>query len=254
MSLELQLKSMLVGSPFEKTAKNIRWLLGVNHRIKHPELWELNQEEKLLPQILERLLTRSSNVLDVGAHIGSFLSLVYAIASEGQHTAVEAVPQKAAQLKKKFPKARIDAVAISCRAGTATFEEDLKRPGFSKLADGDDFNHCAVRYEVPVTTLDNLDLGKIDLMKIDIEGMELAALQGGKNFIKSNSPIILFECGPFIAGFDRFGLYDYLVDDLSYEIFMFVDFLYDKGPLGRDEFRKCGVYPFRAFNFLALPR
>jgi FkbM family methyltransferase len=250
----LQLKSMLVGSPFEGLAKNAQWLMGVRHRIKHPEMWEIYQEERLLPLILERLLTRSSNVLDVGSHIGSFLSLASAIAIDGKHVAIDASPTKASRLVSKFSKARIEAVAISDHVGTAMFEENLKNPGFSKLADGHDDDDPVKSYEVPLTTLDALGLGKIDLMKIDVEGAELVAFKGGRAFIESNRPKIIFECGTaYKAGLDRFALYDYLTEEMSYQIFLFTDFLYDKGPLGRDEFRKCGIYPFRAFNFVALP-
>jgi hypothetical protein len=29
--------------------------------------------------------------------------------------------------------------------------------------------------------------------------------------------------------------------------------VFGKGKIGLDEFRRCGLYPFRAFNFIAVP-
>ena len=48
-------------------------------------------------------------------------------------------------------------------------------------------------------------------------------------------------------------LYEFITGDLGYNIFTFEDFLFDKGEMSANEFRKCGLYPFRAFNFVALP-
>lgn len=251
--ISLQLKSMFVASPVEGLAKRLQWAMSARQRTRHPELWGIYEEGKLFPMVLRRLLESASRTLDVGAHIGSFLSEAMTISPEGHHAAIEASPTKAAWLEKKFPRARIYPVAVSDHTGTATFEENLRNPGFSKLADGHGSGDPVDSYKVNVTTLDALDLGKVDLMKIDIEGAELAAFKGGEAFIARNRPKIILECGTaYNAGLDRFALYDHLTE-LGYQVFSFSDFLYDKGPLSRDEFRKCGLYPFRAFNFVALP-
>jgi FkbM family methyltransferase len=48
---------------------------------------------------------------------------------------------------------------------------------------------------VPVRciTLDSLGMSRIDLLKIDVEGMEIETLAGAENLIRSFSPIILVE-------------------------------------------------------------
>ena len=40
--------------------------------------------------------------------------------------------------------------------------------------------------------------------------------------------------------------------NLVIQLHTFTDFLYEKGPMSFLEFRKCGLYPFRAFNFIAI--
>jgi len=255
MNKTLELKSRLVASPLEGVAKNIQWVLASRHRSAHPELAEVFYEERHLPKVLGRLLNKRSNVLDVGCHIGSFLSLAMKFAPGGNHAAIEASPTKAGWLARKFPNVRVKQVAVSDRLGAAVFEENLAKPGFSRLQGDNPSTDPVNRYEVKITTLDALDLGPFDLVKIDIEGAELAALTGGRNFIMRCRPNIIFECGADAnAGLDRNLLFDYLTSSLNYDVFTFIDFLYEKGPLSHDEFRKCGIYPFRAFNFVATPR
>jgi FkbM family methyltransferase len=47
--------------------------------------------------------------------------------------------------------------------------------------------------EVPTVSLDSLNLTRVDLIKIDIEGMEMDALAGAANCIGSLRPILLIE-------------------------------------------------------------
>jgi FkbM family methyltransferase len=52
-----------------------------------------------------------------------------------------------------------------------------------------DYNTVCVRK----LTIDQLELPRVDLIKLDIEGMELEALAGGVNTIKKSRPILLIE-------------------------------------------------------------
>jgi FkbM family methyltransferase len=47
--------------------------------------------------------------------------------------------------------------------------------------------------DVPTVSLDSLGLGRLDLIKIDIEGMELEALAGATDSIASHCPILMVE-------------------------------------------------------------
>lgn len=248
LSLSLRLKSLVVGSSLESRARQVRHLLNTIR--PNLELAEILLEEKRLPLVLSRLLTRQSNVLDVGCHIGSFLSLAKKFAPEGHHAAIEASPEKAASLARHFPDTRIEQAAVTDFCGVARFEDDLAKPGLSRLTiNGSKKN--AIYYEVKTVTLDSLRFWHFDLIKIDIEGNELKALRGGSEFLSRCRPTIIFESGP-AEGVNRAELFEYLLS-LDYQVFTFGDFLYGKGPLNGDEFRKCGLYPFRAFNFIAMP-
>lgn len=63
--------------------------------------------------------------------------------------------------------------------------------------------------------LDSLGLDMPDLIKIDVEGHELAVIKGAANIIASNKPMIFYEC-LHGAGFDE--IYDFL-NGLGYKIY-----------------------------------
>jgi FkbM family methyltransferase len=184
-------------------------------------------------------------------------------APNGQHVAFEPSIIKSTWLKSHFPHAEIFPYAVAETSGTAIFQENMRRPGYSHLQGAPGASSANTNnYEVKACCLDDVLIGrnKIDLIKLDIEGGELAALRGAEHTIKKLRPALIFECGSEYAfaeqkfSLHRQQLYDFITGDLNYDIFCFSDFLFEKGPILFDEFRKCGLYPFRAFNFVALSR
>jgi FkbM family methyltransferase len=236
-------------------------VLSAGSRSRHPELWELFLEEVRMPLVLQKVLQHDSCAVDVGGHVGSFLSLLIKYAPAGQHTVFEPSLTKSQWLRRRFPDVRVFSCAVANEAGAAVFEEDYARPGFSALQRGSREPAANInRYKVETCRLDDVlfEMGRIDLIKLDIEGGELAALHGAVKIIEKWNPVIIFECGPehWLAErkLNRMALYKLVTEDLGYNILCFADFLFNKGEMGYDEFRKCGIYPFRALNFIALPR
>jgi len=233
-------------------------MIGTKERWRHPELWELYLEERQLPYVLRYLLRNDSCCVDVGCHVGSFLSLVLKCAPYGKHIAFEASKVKSEWLKRRFPAVEIIPTAVADKAGTGIFEENVKLPGFSRLKVDGETTRGATDSEVEVCRLDDMLLDrKIDLLKLDIEGGELAALRGALATIQKWQPAIIFECAPeFVLNklnIKRADLYEFLTITVKYRIYCFSDFLFQKGSMDFPEFQKCGLYPFRAFNFIALP-
>jgi len=263
LPLGLFAKSLLITTRFANFAATLRWHLLSLYRYRHPELMDLYLEERQLPFVLQRLIQEDSNAVDIGCHIGSFLRLLTQWAPRGHHIAFEPSLSKSEWLRKRFPEAEVIASAVADQSGSACFVEDLEKPGFSRLAfksgnlpRGDKARTRT--YQVSVCRLDDVLLSRrVDLIKLDIEGGELPGLRGAKHTIERWQPSIIFECGPEFhlqtADLSRSELFDFISQELGYKIYTFSDFLFDKGGLSADEFRKCGLYPFRAFNFIALP-
>lgn len=244
--VSLAVKSSVAAGPLAPAADQLRWIMGAPQRWRHPEMAEAYLEHKLLPRLLKKVLREDATVVDVGCHIGSFLKLATRYAPKGKHIAFEASPTKADLLRELFRTANIYNKAVSDFSGTISFLEDEKLSGTSKIGPGG--------ISVPVCTLDEAIAGSVSLLKLDVEGHELPALIGAKQTIAKNKPTIIFECGPTAITPQRAELFDYVNNELGYGIMCFSDFLFGRGPMQLDEFRRCGIYPFRAFNFVATQR
>ncbi len=257
----LKLKKFIVTTPLAKPLEQIS--STVKRKIKtfqHPELDLFMRDDDFLDRVLADLIKPDSHCIDVGCHIGSMLKRFHDLAPQGQHMAVEPTPTKAAWLKQSFPKAKIFECALAEETGTATFYEDLDRPGYSTLLKRGDKQSNLHAYDVEIKTLDEitLDLTKIDLIKIDVEGAELRVLKGGSRAIAKHKPVLVFECGPVAnedhAEFSGDAIYDYLTQTLNYDIYAAIDCVFERPPLALNEFRRYRIYPFVALNFIAMPR
>jgi FkbM family methyltransferase len=70
--------------------------------------------------------------------------------------------------------------------------------------------------KVKTVVLDNLGLNRLDMMKIDVEGMEMNVLQGAKQSILKFKPLIFIE---YFLAKPEDGLQEFFVD-LGYNIFV----------------------------------
>ncbi|MDB5805175.1 MAG: FkbM family methyltransferase [Betaproteobacteria bacterium] len=68
---------------------------------------------------------------------------------------------------------------------------------------------------VPVTTLDSLALGRVDFIKIDVEGMEEDVLRGAARTLDVSRPLMQLEWW----GRDNGSLPTYLLEHLDYRVF-----------------------------------
>lgn len=125
--------------------------------------------------------------LDVGAHVG-----FYAKYMEFKRVyAFEPDPENFRCLRQNVPQA----IAIPCALGNRIARARLYRPnqensGTAFLCD-EELPYESV--QVPELPLDTFRFTGIDLIKVDIQGGELAMLQGGRETILACRPIILIE-------------------------------------------------------------
>ncbi|MDH3303250.1 MAG: FkbM family methyltransferase [Acidimicrobiia bacterium] len=262
--LSTAVKGRLVGTLPGRLLRRARWWAGLPQRVRNPELWDMYLEDRRTDVALQALVARDSNCVDVGAHIGSTLLRLIELAPDGEHVAVEADPDKARVLAERFPSVTVINAAVSSTAGSARFYR-ARRSGFSSLRPPID-SEVAGEIDVEVIRLDDLINGvpikdgrsvpAVDFIKLDVEGAELPALQGGEMLFKRDRPLVLFECGPTGStdafDYNRLDLFDHL-RQLDYDVYAIVDFVYGRTPLSAAEFDKAGTYPYRGFNYLALP-
>ncbi len=250
-------KHLLIRTPVENFAKKIQSTFEFQQRIKHPELSEIYLESLRIDRVMQRVISRSFNCLDIGAHIGSTLSEILRLAPEGHHMAFEAIPYKVGWLKQKFPEVDVRDLALSDRAGTATFYINKRRSGFSGLRQHMSENDTVLTTVVQQDKLDNILTPdyRIDFIKLDVEGGELAVLRGAVDTLHRYHPILLFECttsGLSIFDFTPSQIFEFLTQQQSYSIFLLKDFLNNDKPLSFEQFCSALTYPFQAFNFIAV--
>lgn len=257
-------KARLVGTLPGRLLHRARWWAAFPQRVRNPELWDMYLEDRRTKIALRSLLAKDSNCLDIGAHVGSTLQQLIDLAPGGEHLAIEADPDKAATLAERFPTVTVVNAAVSSTSGSGRFYR-ARRSGFSSLRPPID-SEVAGEIDVAVIRLDDLIDGAVpgvtgeipafDFVKLDVEGAELPALQGGEMLLKRDRPLVLFECGPAgtmdAFGYTRRDLFDHL-QDVDYEVHAIFDFVYGRPSMSAVEFDKAGSYPYRGFNYLALP-
>jgi FkbM family methyltransferase len=252
------LKQMLIRTPLERPLKQMRHMAGYLKRRRHPELADYYAEGGRIEDLVAQVLRPDSNCLDVGCHIGSFLSLLVRHAPKGKHMAFEALPEKAERLRRKFPDVQIVQGAVGERPGEITFYRDLTSSGCSGMNVQSDARQIEA-IKVRCDTLDNLVPAdrQIRFMKVDVEGAEVMAFRGARQLIARCRPVILFECTPDgLKGANQTAadVFEEVQSGLGYRLQLIKDFLAGSTePLTLEAFRKSMVYPATARNYVAAP-
>jgi FkbM family methyltransferase len=128
--------------------------------------------------------------IDVGAHIGNH-SLWFAIVCELFVVALEPSEASYVRLGMNFcrnnAKARWIRAAAGAKRGRCRVEEACEgNSGTARITED-------ARGDVPVVPLDCLGVRNVSLLKIDVEGSELAVLWGAHQMIARDRPLIYVE-------------------------------------------------------------
>lgn len=137
--------------------------------------------------------------VDIGADLGEFT--IAMLASSRSVIAFEPRPAQARDLASMFDAVgaavQVEAVALSDEPGVMTMRVVASEPGRSTIEAGNalgDVSDGTIRsIEVPVRRLDDLGFTDIGLIKIDVEGHELAVLHGATKTLTQQRPVIVVE-------------------------------------------------------------
>jgi FkbM family methyltransferase len=146
-------------------------------------------------RLLPRLCRRDEAALDVGANYGVYTWHLRRSAAEV--VAFEPQPVAAAFLRRAFgSRVRIEEVALSDEAGEVVLRvpNDRMLDGCATIEPSNalaDIATSAVR--VPRRRLDDYGFGRVGLIKIDVEGHELAVMRGGAELIARDRPSLVVE-------------------------------------------------------------
>jgi FkbM family methyltransferase len=201
--------------------------------------------------LLAGALRGQGNYVDVGANRGQVLREAVRIAPRGGHIAFEPIPELAAGIAREFPDVDCRVKALGARAEVAQFCHFRALDGWSGLRRHPQISDSSGQPEyitVEVSTLDaELAESEPSVIKIDVEGAELAVLEGGSALLARTRPIVIFE-----HVYEAAALYGTkpgepwdLFTEMHYEIFSVTG----KGPFTRPGF----VAERATVNWLATP-
>jgi len=151
--------------------------------------------------LVERLVQPGMTVLDIGANVGQYTMIASRLV--GQRGAVhsfEPEPSNFACLSRGVrlngrANVRCNQIALADRQGTATLHlaSESRNAGAHSLAATHHSTGSVV--EVTIGTLDEYaaTLAALDVVKLDVEGAELAVLRGGRRSIDRFHPSIVVE-------------------------------------------------------------
>jgi FkbM family methyltransferase len=186
---------------------------------------------------LDRTLRRGMTFVDVGANDGLYtLFAARRVGSRGRVVAVEPSSRERGNLERNLALNRLKNVtvvpaALAAEAGRADLQIAPAVHGGHNTLGG--FAHegvTAIAAEpVAVETLDavaqRLALGKVDVIKIDVEGAEVKVLAGGRELLKASRPVLLIEANEQALRKQATSTEEMLalLGSLNYEIFVFSD-------------------------------
>lgn len=150
-------------------------------------------EDQLL-ELLKRLVAPGGHVVDVGANIGNH-TLWFAGAMQGTVRAFEPIPALCAVLAHNVAqnfldaRVRVEPYGVGRTRGTAQIAAwDETNTGASSL------QTSRAGGSISIVALDDLTWERpVDLLKIDVEGMELEVLDGALGIIRRDRPVIAVE-------------------------------------------------------------
>ncbi|MBG6288060.1 FkbM family methyltransferase [Pseudomonas nitroreducens] len=175
--------------------KQVRFRLSntldlIQNQLAREQFFETNElSETLL------VLPRNPIVFDVGANIGNHALFFACIGQAAETHCFEPTDAAADLLEENFAlngispsSAKIHRIGIGAKAGKASFDHlESTNLGATSIK-------CDDSGEIVIDSLDNLYPETIpDLLKIDVEGMELDVLQGAQALIERSRPAILIE-------------------------------------------------------------
>lgn len=190
-------------------------------------------------EVMRRSLGIDSCCVDVGCHVGIFVDQILEISPAGTHFAFEPIPSLYESLKKKYSKksnVQIFNCALSDSNGETTFKHVISNPGYSGIIERefDRPNEVVEEILVPMARMDSLIPSsiRVGLIKIDVEGAELQVLQGSKEILKRDRPIVIFEHGLGAAncyGTTPADIFNILNNQLGMDIYLMSDWLDNRG-------------------------
>lgn len=202
-----------------------------NRRIER-HIYNYGTYEKGVLTLMEQLLRKGDTFVDFGANIGLMsLHASLLVGSEGNVYAFEANPDTAHILEKNIELNEMSnietiqkAVGHENGSGRVYLRKQDDRGGATLVNPETGSDHDSEHYDVDIIRPDSYfssELGsQISLVKMDIEGYELDALNGfGKQLSGPDAPALIIECSKQRSDKNTHDIYNYIHGINDYRVF-----------------------------------
>ena len=157
--------------------------------------------ESGLATLLEQLLSEDSHFVDVGANIGYFTLLAATkISNRGRVSAIEAIPQNAAELRNNVQlngfENKVQIHEIAAWSKEELLEFNVPPPGKAGMASVRAVSNSTSTCQVSAKRLDAVipyTEYPVSVMKFDVEGAEKEAILGASEILSQQRPIVFLE-------------------------------------------------------------
>jgi FkbM family methyltransferase len=193
-------------------------------------IYERGMYEMGTMNFIQENLSAGGTFIDAGANIGVMsLAAAKTVGTQGRVLSFEPHPETRTILEKNialngFSQIEIQPLGLGSGRSTGTlFSEEKNRGGASLIDYEENDEHGA---EIQIASLDSLveglNLDKLDLIKIDIEGWEFEMLKGAKETLNKLRPALIVEIDLHrkLEGGTVAEMVDFLVE-LGYEVYRF---------------------------------
>lgn len=251
------MRQLILGSYIGRLAMAVRARSELFHAACcHPELVGMVANDQLSLTLVTRLCKSEKTFIDVGAHLGSVLSVVRFLNPTVSIVAIEADVNKSRRLRTKWPEVIVHNVAAGDKDEEVLFFIDSRHPGCSSLQRPTRGVGTDVEVTVSMRRLDDLirEPNLVDVMKIDVEGAELIALRGSAKILAEGRPTVMFESGAVTqAGIvEKQAIWQYLAS-CNYAIVVPNRVAHNGDGLSCEGFLESHIYPRRTTNYFAIP-
>ena len=198
---------------------------------------------------MRAIVMPNETVLDIGANIGWFtIMMARLVGDNGSVHAFEPRPTTFEHLGKSIAASKLTKnvtlyqKALSDTHGDAfiTWRPNDRNPGNSWVSS--QINDPAIKQDkISMVRLDDLSIGPVSFIKIDVEGAEPSVFRGGEKLIARDKPVILSEINfGQLRSMSGMSWSDYrsFLDGIGYDAFYLVD---GKGAVSVSEAEDRGI-------------
>ena len=194
---------------------------GIAYEIFRRGIWEFTTTKKFKSSISSGMC-----VVDVGGATGYFTLLAARrVESQGRVVTFEPIPNQMELLKRNvdhngYSNVTISSFGLFDHNRTIVLEKPGKKSRLAAQKSEPSQEDILIECRKFDLLREEMDLPKVDLIKMDIEGAELSALKGMRQTLTDDKPIIILEIHPENLGAFGHNIGDLLsfLKGLSYEV------------------------------------